>query len=291
MAITPKSVVLNPTLFILAIISVAVPALLVFGMFSSPRISYWETVRATCPNAEGDPPAWSEHEWNVHVQCFLERREYPPAYAAAAEAVRYHPNSETLINYKGYAAGRDGEHAVAAFDFRDGLRRTGSPSGIFENNLAWTMLFQAQQVTPPRREPLLQQARGLYRESLTKRTSCERIHTGMYVEFAIAELRSEMTHDLVHDPAYRTALRNYQDLYEAYRPCWQRVRSGNALVTEEILSAAIVDAQMGRVAGVVHPTRHLGWLRAAREQGATSTMCDVTVPLVSTLRACKIAMR
>lgn len=288
MAITPRSILLNPTLFLLGALCVAAVGLLVSVTTSSaPRVSYWESVRDQCPTADAEPNAWTHSEWDVHVRCFLDAGDYSAAYAAASEGARYFPASELLLNYKGYAAGRNQEHGVAAMDFRAGLRVTGSPSGIFENNLAWTMLFQADDLPVPRRDRVLWQARELYRMSLHKGVSCERIHTGMFVEYGLAATAAPDR----RAGDFERATSRYYELREWYAPCWERVRSGDPLVTEEILSAAVLDQEMARLQGVHTPTAHVPHLAAARQAGATPQTCDLVVPFRDILRACKVATR
>ena len=299
MAITPRSFVVNPALLVVMSASILLSGAFIFcgfGQTCSKRLSYWESVKSACGPAT-DATSWSEHDWQQHVFCFVEQRDYTAAYAAATEAVRHYPKSESLLNLRGFAAGRNGEHSVAAYDFREGLRVTGSPSGVFENNIAWTMLWQLQGLDPERAERVLLQSRGLYERSLRKQWSCERVHTGMFVEYAIADLRARSTTQGRADQGVQQAVRRYVDLYEQYQPCWSRIVGGDEMVVEEVLSAAVVDQEMGYIAGVDRPTRHLSWFDLAQETAqregvvADEAYCEGIIPVASAVPACKALLR
>lgn len=299
MAITPRSFVVNPALLFVASLAILASGAFIFagaGQSAHKRLSYWESVRDAC-GPDTDPDHWSERDWEAHVFCFVDKREYTAAYAAAAEALQHHPRSESLLNLRGFAAGRNGDHSVAAYDFNEGLRITGSPSGVFENNIAWTTLWQLDGLEVERAARVLEQSRGLYERSLNKAWSCERVHTGLFVEYAIADHHARSTSTGRSDARVREAVDRYVELYRQYQPCWGRIVNGDDLVIEEVLSAAVIDQEMGYIAGIRRPTRHLAWFDTAIEAAAfdgtvvDEAYCEAVIPVRSAVPACKALLR
>jgi hypothetical protein len=299
MAITPRSFLLNPRLLlgVAALFFAGAAFLLYTPSTSSVGKASWNAVAHNdCSPTFADQEYWSVDAWEANIHCLMDQDEGEAAYRAARTALRYHPRSETLLNLKGFVAGRNGDHAIAAYDFREGLRLTGSPSGVFENNIAWTMLWQLEPLEAARAERVLRQSRALYTESLTKGWSCERVHTGMFVEYAIASLAARTSEDGRNDPRVREAVRRYDTLHADYRPCARRLRFGDELVVEEVLSAAVVDQEMGYMAGLRRPSRHLRLFDDAVEIAGrigmrTGDLCDRSIPVPEAVPACEALMR
>lgn len=292
MAITPRSFLLNPALmFIVCVVGLGLSSLL----FLSGSTSSLSTARTSClPSAQAESQ-WTERHWESHLHCMMNRDAGDEAYEASNRAVSFYPRSELLLNLRGFIAGRNGDHAVASYDFRLGQQVTGSPSGVFENNIAWTSLWQLDGLAPDRRQRVLLQSRSLYQQSMRKGWSCERIHTGMFVEHAIARTQAEQNGRL--DPDVQSAVGRYLELYGQYAPCWKRVTIGDDLVVEEILSAAVVDQEMGYLAGVRKPTRHFKWFDAALDRAdllgvnVDSSYCDATLPDGQAAQSCEALLR
>jgi hypothetical protein len=204
--------------------------------------------------------------------------------------VTYYPTDAHLLNYRGYVAARMGDYGTAVYDFRVGQRITGSVDGIFENNIAWSTLYQLDSVEPQRADRVLLEARGLYRASLEKNWSCERVHTGMFVEYAIAD-NAARTYG-ADDPRVAEAVERYVPLFYSYASCWDRIDSGDELVVEELLAAAAMDAKMGELAGVPTPTRHVGYARLSVQRGEElglaidAAFCERSVPVKAAVATC-----
>lgn len=287
MAITPRSFRLNPRLVIVA----ALAAIGVWTTLQAQRASQLVAVSSECSTFAGPTEQWSAQEWSELVTCLSSHGEGDEAYQAATIAVAYHPTDAHLLNLKGFVAARNGDHATAVYDFRTGQRVTGSPDGVFENNIAWTTLFQTGPLNTERAHRVLQQARVLYVRSMERKWSCERAHTGMYVEYAIADLIERDANS--QDPRVREAVQRYVELLADYsKRCLDRAPGGDDLVVEELMSWAAMDAEMGRIAGVRNPTRHLVVARAAAARAAELGLsmdrawCAATVPVSTGINTC-----
>lgn len=289
MAITPRSFRLNPRLLIVALLAV-IGAWSVVAATTSHRATIGVLQEWQCSDISTPRNQWSPAQWADEVDCLADAGSGADAYRVASEAVRQYPANEVLLNLKGFVAARNGDHATAIYDFRTGERITGSPDGIFENNIAWTTLYQTEGLSPERTERVLLQTRSLYQRSLQKGFSCERVHTGMFVEYAIADLLARQ--GAQHDPRVADAIARYSEMYGVYQTCWGRVVGGDELTVEELVAAAAMDAEMGRIAGVAHPTRHLQRADLAVQLADSLGMnldrnwCARTVPVASAVDTC-----
>lgn len=295
MAITPRSFLLNPALLVAALAMLA-GGLFLFSGRSTSSLDSWRPALAECTPTPAEPAQWSERAWVANIHCLMREDEGGEAYRAAREAVRYYPRSAALLNLKGFVAGRNGDHAVATHDFRTGLALTGSPQGVFENNIAWTMLWQLEPLEAERAGRVLRQARELYVRSLEKGWSCERVHTGMFVEYSIANHNARTSADGRQDPDVHEAVQRYKTLYAQYQPCERRLAGGDELVVEELLSAAVIDQEMGYIAGVRRPSRHLRVFDDAVGVGErlgldVEAMCESSIPVADAVPACEALMR
>lgn len=288
MAITTQSFRLNPRLLLVA-------ALATLGMWSSVHVlglmrTAPLTAQHTCRSSVIPMERWSPRTWGQYVLCVSAAGDGVAAYQAATVAVGYHPTDATLLNLKGFVAARNGDHSTAVYDFRTGQRVTGSPSGVFENNIAWTTLFQTAPLSTDRAERVLLQTRVLYERSLEKKWSCERAHTALYVEYAMADLIAHNSGP--DDQRVKHAIDRYVRMYERYMQCFNRAALGDELVVEELISAAAMDAEMGRIAGISNPTRHLNYEQAAIHRGRELGLklnrewCIATIPVARAANHC-----
>lgn len=174
-----------------------------------------------------DKTHWSESDWVVYTSCFEQKNNSRMAVRVASQGLRFHPTSETLYNMKGYHQIVLGEHAEAVSTLRKGLSSINRPTnGVMQNNLAWASLWAP-------RELKLDTARDLYTKSLRYDSdSCEAIHTGIWVEYAIAE----QTEGIERYDAYKRFLELRQD----YEPCLSRAESGEWRRVVEVVGATVL---------------------------------------------------
>lgn len=174
-----------------------------------------------------DKTDWSESDWVVYTSCFEQKNNSRMAVRVASQGLRFHPASETLYNMKGYHQIVLGEHAEAVSTLRKGLGSIGRPTnGVMQNNLAWASLWAP-------RELELDQARELYTKSLRyDGESCEAIHTGLWVEYAIAE----QADGIEKYDAYKRFL----DLRQDYEPCLDRAQTGEWRRVVEVVGATVL---------------------------------------------------
>lgn len=290
MAITPRSFRLNPRLVIVAALA-ALGIWSVLQMPSAPPAMYAMAPGfGNCHASTTPTTAWTVQQWGTTISCLLEADRGDDAYRAASMAVATHPANAALLNLRGFVAARNGDHATAIYDFRTGERITGSPDGVFENNIAWTTLFELEGLSAERTERVLLQTRALVDRSLQKGWSCERVHTALFVEYAIADLVAGEQGS--EHPSARAAFARYAELYQQYAPCVARAAHGDELVLEELLSAAAMDVEMGRLAGIKSPIRHLNYARVAMERAAEIDVdvdrawCARTTPVESAITTC-----
>lgn len=174
-----------------------------------------------------DKSSWSETDWLVYSGCFDKKNNSRMAATVAGQGLRYYPSSESLYNMKGLHEIILGEHSQAVDTLERGLQNVGSPSsGMMENNLAWAGLWVPREMDRKR-------ARVLYKRALQRAPhSCETVHTGLWVEYAIAkETRGiERYH----------ALKKFLDLRERYEPCQQRIAGGDWQTMVEVVGATVL---------------------------------------------------
>jgi len=281
MAITARSFSLSPRLLgtlIASIAAVVFIAALVLGTRPTIRCA------ATLP---ADRQNWTQRQWADNTSCLIEQRAYDSAYSSAEAGIAYFPRSETLYNLRGYAAAELQQYGLATFDFAEGIRKTPSRTGLLENNLAWSMLWQVDELSTERRRRALLQARRLYETSLRKSTSCERIHTGMFVEYAIAD--DLHRHRL---PGLHHALQRYAELHAQYEGCESRLAHHDRDIVREFVGASVIDREMSKMAGVALPVRQVKDLHRALDLAHeldmnTATLCDRSVPIHAARPACE----
>ncbi|MFB6263401.1 MAG: hypothetical protein ABEL76_07235 [Bradymonadaceae bacterium] len=118
-------------------------------------------------------------------------------------------------------------HTRAVETLRTALGKTGtSYDGILENNLAWAGLWA-------RREMPLDRARSLYQKALDRSSGmCAYLHTGLWVEYAIAESEQGVER-------FR-ALKNFRNLRQRYEPCLSRLEQGDWQTVAEVAGAGVM---------------------------------------------------
>ncbi|MGM0554769.1 MAG: tetratricopeptide repeat protein [Myxococcota bacterium] len=170
---------------------------------------------------------WTESDWVIYTSCFEQKNNSRMAVGVASQGLRFHPKSETLYNMKGYHQIVLGEHSEAVSTLRKGLSSVGTPrNGVMQNNLAWASLWAP-------RDLKLDDARDLYSKALRyDRNSCETIHTGLWVEYAIAE----QSDGIERYDAYKRFL----ELRQNYEPCLQRAESGEWRRVVEVVGATVM---------------------------------------------------
>lgn len=295
MAITPRSFGLNPRLLLLVVMMASGIWLLMAPCRTACDLAQPPSFDSACEPNAAPLAQWEVDDWTMLVGCLSARAEGDEAYRAASLAVQYYPTDASLLNLRGYVAARHGDYPTAIYDFRTGQRVTGSPSGVFENNIAWTTLFETQGISPERTERVLLQTRALYTEAMRKGSSCERTHTALYVEYAMADHIAR--HYGRQDARFNDALVRYVELYGGYTSCLSRARTGDGLVVEELVSAAAMDYEMGKLAGIPYPTRHVIYAKQAVQRAGVLNIaldrewCAATVPVEGAIDRCVTLLR
>lgn len=174
-----------------------------------------------------DRASWSESDWVVYTSCFEQKNNSRMAVRTASQGLRFHSTSETLYNLKGYHQIKLADYAEAVSTLKKGVSAVGTPSnGVMQNNLAWASLWAP-------REMELDTARNFYTKALRyDRTSCETIHTGLWVEYAIA--------DQAEGIEKYDAYKRFLELREDYEPCLQRAQSGEWRSVVEVVGATVL---------------------------------------------------
>ena len=174
-----------------------------------------------------DSAEWSEFAWINYTYCFDQRDDSAMTVKAAAQGLEYHPESESLYNFKGYHQIVMGEHAEAIETLRRGMEQvTHHRNGVMANNLAWAGLWEPRMMQ-------LDEARHLYVQSLAKSPEiCETVHTGLFVEFALANQAQGLDRF--------EALKRFSDLRNRYNSCLDRLEDGEWKTIVEVVGAAVI---------------------------------------------------
>ena len=177
---------------------------------------------------------WTHDMWIDLSKCFDKRGELEQVQLAAAQGLTYFPESERLHNIRGVALIEMEEFARAVDHYRVSLQAVGQPTNdVMENNLAWAGLFASDRMT-------LSEARRHYRNALTRSRSCETLHTGMWVEYAVASRSARGS-------SRAAAIKRYDELRSDYESCIGRLGNGTRLVAYEVAGAGILDAEMHKL--------------------------------------------
>ena len=305
MAITPRTIFTNPASAVVTAASLF--ALTAAGMYAYNMSSTGchfeeaeEKVEAKVIVAEQTPTAcdslreslshdkssWSEFDWFQYASCFDKHNDSRQVIEVTTHGLNYYPSSEALYNLKGYHQISLGEHEAAVKTLETGLRRVGATSsGTMTNNLAWAGLWVP-------REMELHRARALYRRSMSREAGvCESIHTGMWVEYAIASQSRGLER--------AQALRAFHNLREQYEPCVARYDDGERDKLIEVLGAAVIAEDLDRELrsnALLHKSKPCGSDHALtlvakelrrRHRGASiDALCREAVPMASAHHTC-----
>jgi hypothetical protein len=169
------------------------------------------------------------------VGCFEARNDVRGVVRAASAGLEHHPQSEVLWNVKAYNQIRLGEHEAAEATLRTALETVTPTDGTMENNLAWAGLWTQME---------MKEAKTLYVAALEKTPqSCEMIHTGLYIEFKIAQ----------SDDRYERfwGLKNYKKLRKQYanNRCEDRIQNGEWTTLAEVAGVGLLDEEVEKMSG------------------------------------------
>lgn len=319
MAITPRSIVQSPLVLFLTLASLGALALGGAMLFTigcptqqvspcqfarhaaTPQPDLFGALRSgPCGNLLNVFPAsldrWEQGYWEAVVACLDRQGDSQNLIRVADRALQRFPKAEALYNVKGFHELELRRYSDAVTTLETGLEQVGNPSnGILENNLAWAGLWESKRVDPLR-------ARELYQSSLRRDpTSCEAIHTGLWVEYSVASsFPSGMS---------ETAHQNYRELRNDYARCTSnRLEYGADDVIVEVLGAGVLDYEMERVDAhrrieeghrvVRRPDLASALVGASLEEAferfdriAVDGLCDEAAPVRSALPACRALIR
>lgn len=297
MAITPRTIFTSP-----ASATVATVSLLAFSAVGTlaykvaqqnnadaPQVYEYQATESCSGIREvlgQNKTAWSETDWIVYASCFEHKNNSRMAMTVASQGLHYYPASEPLYNMKGYHQIVLGEYAQAVDTLEKGLQSVGNPSnGVMENNLAWAGLWVPREMDRNR-------ARVLYKRALRRNAgSCETLHTGLWVEYAIArEARGiEKGH----------ALQNFDNLRNRYERCQQRIDSGEWKTLVEVVGASVLFQDVDENLSVTDADEHDGTedlhqvtqeLRENYRGVSINALCREAMPLASTHHMCEDAV-
>lgn len=293
MAIAPRTVIKNPALLALTTLAVGAVGMVVANMYMHVNARgctmYAPPVQASspCERQVGtlDKRQWGEREFISVAMCEANMQNDAAALAVARKGLLRYPSSETLLNIRGYHEISLGMYDQAVDTLRGGVARVTPSDGVMENNLAWAGLWSPRKMD-------LSEARRLYVSSLERDpSSCEAVHTGMWVEYAVATSAGDVER--------RNAIRRYDLMRDRYDGCERRLANPSVDRIQEVLGAATLDFEMSRLAANdrVKPA----WARAhtsavlareamnvARAQGITDTeqLCAGATPIGQTQSTC-----
>ncbi|MFW5968380.1 MAG: tetratricopeptide repeat protein [Persicimonas sp.] len=238
MAITPRTIFSSPvtaTVATISLLAFSVVGALAYkaAQQTTPKAAHVVEApdRDSCDGIRealgADRAEWSETDWLVYGACFEQKNNSRVAAMVADEGLKHYPKSEALYNMKGYHQIVLGEHDKAVETLSEGLRQVGNPTnGVMENNLAWAGTWAPREMERER-------ARSLYQRSLQRNaSSCETMHTGLWVEYATA--REERGVEKYQ------ALKNFLNLRDRYEPCQDRAEDGDWQTLVEVVGAAVI---------------------------------------------------
>lgn len=293
MAITPKTLIKSPAVLLGATVSI-----LAVGAFGASLLTVCDrevyVVEETLDVSECSHLAsnhamsnWSEADFVKVAFCFEDLEMGYQALEVAHEGLVVYPKSETLHNVRGYHLINMGDHELAVDALKEGVTQANLTNGIMENNLAWASLWA------PREMPL-EHSRALYQSALKRDVqgiNCEAVHTGMWVEYAIAASGSEHVR--------QEALKRYDGLRDQYDGCEKRLSNGTKHVIEEVMGAAVLDVEVAKLqttgqrpawarthAGLKLTKEALGAVKAHQTLSAQD-VCAGATPVAGTQHTCE----
>ncbi len=216
-----------------------------------------------------DTDHWSEYAWINMAYCFDDAGERQLAIDTARLGLEDYPRSEILYNIKGYHQIVLEKHSEAIDTLERGMDNvTHHRNGVMANNLAWAGLWVPDEISP-------KEARDLYVKSLALSPNvCETLHTGMFVEFAIADKADGIDQ---FEPRKRFA-----ELRNSYNRCLDRLQGADRKTLAEIIGAAVMFDEMDNAAGPdVQPLMlsATSTLVNDYEDVSVETICDEAMPL------------
>lgn len=227
-----------------------------------------------------DTESWSEFAWVNYAYCFDQRDESEAAIAAAQRGLQHYPNSEVLFNLKGYHQSVLGRHDEAIETLSLGMDRVDNPrNGVMANNLAWAGLWEPRMMHP-------EEARDLYIRSLALSPGvCETLHTGLFVEYAIADQAEGLDRF--------NALKRFSDLRDQYNRCLDRLEDGGRDTVVEVVGAAVLFEDVDHLDNEIHPLMHSATttLINQREDFSIDAICEEAMPLADYHHDCVDALR
>lgn len=299
MALSPRTLIKSPMVLIAATISLGIAAAGMFIFFaatSCPSKTSMKPVKVVKADAcqanfgNIDAATWSEVDYARLAECYQTKNDHVRAAHVAERGLNPHPNSELLFNVKAYNEIKMQDYESAVSTLRVGLQRVKPVSSVMENNLAWAGLWVPRDVS-------VEEARVLYRRALVKSPqSCETLHTGLWVEYAVAAKADGATR--------HQAVNQYNTLRERYNGCEKRLDNNQVDTVHEVLGAGVLDLEMAKLApeNRAKPAwarNHSGWslVKGAVNRanvanaGNVREMCEMATPVASAHHACLRAVQ
>lgn len=291
MAITPRTIFSNPasaTVAAVALLAFSAVGTLAYQVATRSAHSQMDLAEESCRSIREvigqERSAWSEVDWIVYARCFENRNDSTTAARVANQGLRSYPRSEALYNIAGYHEIVLGQYDEAISTLARGLQMVDNPtSGVMYNNLAWASLWVPGDMK-------YTHARTLYRQALRyEPTSCETLHTGLWVEYAIARHATGLEE-------YQ-ALKNFQTLRNFYQTCQNRVQDGRWITMTEVVGATVLFQDVDRTLQQVH-TRQMKsngtqsledasrQLRRYYRGSSILALCEQAMPLSDTRELC-----
>ncbi|RAL23932.1 hypothetical protein DL240_07230 [Lujinxingia litoralis] len=241
MAITPRTILTSAAPATVAVVSLYVFTVLGTAAYHSAKssdlnradLSPDQTIasNASCDvvfdHFGNDQHNWSENAWIHYALCFEQQAQSSSVVEITQEALTHYPRSEVLFNIQGYHLIEQGLYGQAIDTLQRGLQNVQvQRTGTMANNLAWASLWD-QRAIP------LKDARSLYLRSLSlSPNTCETLHTGLFVEYAIAQK--------AHGLDRFEALKRFADLRQQYNGCLNRMNHADEHTALEIAGATVL---------------------------------------------------
>lgn len=241
MAITPRTILTSAAPATVAVVSLYVFTVLGTAAYHSAKSSPAPQVDNPSVQAltgdrscdivfdhfGADQTSWSENGWIHYAACFDNQKRSKAVVDVTSEALVHYPRSEVLYNLQGYHLIEQGLYSQAIDTLQRGLSMVQvQRTGTMANNLAWASLWDQRSIP-------LDEARGLYLRALSLNpSSCETLHTGLFVEHAIAQK--------AHGLDRFESLKRFADLRQKYSGCLDRLNDADEKTALEIVGAAVL---------------------------------------------------
>ncbi|RDV36677.1 hypothetical protein DV096_18205 [Bradymonadaceae bacterium TMQ3] len=241
MAITPRTIFTSAAPATVAVVSLYVFTVLGTAAYHAAKSSH--APQADTPAAQAlagdrscdivfdhfgsDQTSWSENAWIHFAACYDHQDRSDMVVEVTREGLAHYPRSEVLYNFQGYHLIEQGLYSQAIDTLQRGLHHVQvQRTGTMANNLAWASLWD-QRAIP------LDEARGLYLRALSLNpSSCETLHTGLFVEYAIAQK--------AHGLDRFESLKRFADLRQKYNSCLSRLDYGDDKTALEVVGASVL---------------------------------------------------